>query len=129
MPQKDGRPPEQSGGRRRARKPPDPEWLYRQQVKDMLEYVEDARVEAAASDIRSLKGVRMRTDGSPAASAPQATLPLKYWATVYDEPVVQYDSLSRRLERYRDRLRYLQSRGLYDGPTELTFEETRDDSQ
>lgn len=124
MPEKDVRPPASSGGRRKPRTPPAPEVLYRRQVEATLEYLEDARVESAASDMRTQRGVRKRADGSPSSRAPQAVVPLKYWATVYDEPVVQYDSLRRRLERYRDRLRYLHSRGLYDGPTELTFEPT-----
>lgn len=119
MAQKDGRPPERSGGHRKPRTPPDPEWLYRQQVQATLEYLDDARVEAEASALRTNRGIKKRADGTPSAKPPQAVVPVKYWATVYDEPVVQYDSLRQRLERYRDRLRYLHSRGLYDGPTEL----------
>ena len=126
MPAKPDKVPHEGGGRRLTRRPPDPDVLYRQQVADMREYLDDARVDAATQELRANRGLRRRKDGTPSSRPPQATVPVKYWATVYDEPVVQYSSLAQRLERYRDRLRYLRSRGLYDGPTELTFEDNGD---
>jgi len=94
--------------------------LYRAQVRQTLEYEADNRVEAAMNDLRAQAGIRRRKDGSPSSSRPRSHVPVKYWATVYEEPVAQYGNLRQRLEAYKSRLRYLQSRGLYDGPTELT---------
>ena len=117
----DKREPPPGGARRRRKKPPEPEWVYRQQVKHILEYLDDMAVESAMNDTRSTVGLRKGADGKPSPRAPRSYLPQKFWATVYAEPVVQYGSLGRRLEAYRGRLRYLADRGLYDGPTELTF--------
>lgn len=128
MPDKRNPPP--GGARRRRKKPPEPEWVYRQQVKHTLEYLDDMAVESAMNDTRATTGLRRGANGKLSARRPQPHLPQRFWATVYAEPVVQYGSLGRRLEAYRDRLRYLASRGLYDGPTELTFvgQEGNDDA-
>lgn len=107
--------------RRHHRDPPSPEKLREFRIQETLEYLADSSLWAHMEDMRAQAGLRIRADGTPSSRQPQSWVPLKYWATVYDVPVVQYTSLGHRLERYRDRLRYLQSRGLYDGPTELTY--------
>jgi hypothetical protein len=118
MPEK--RPPQTGRPRGRRRKPPDPWWVYQQQVAATLEYLDDMQVEASVHDQRRTSGLRRRTDGKPSARSPQGQVPQKYWAAIYDDPVSLYGTLQTRLVAYQSRLRYLRSVGLYDGPTELT---------
>jgi hypothetical protein len=84
-------------------------------VQRMLNYIE-------FEDNRRNEDLRVRADGSPSARRPAAVLPVAHWAVVTDGPDGEgYESTRDRLEGYRVWLQMLKDRGLYDGPTELTY--------
>jgi hypothetical protein len=117
-----------TGRRKRPPRPP----LTPEQHREALEalYVQRALAYAAIEDARANDDLRMRKDGSPSARAPAAVLPVSNWAMVTHAPEGDgYESVRHRLEGYRAWLEVLRSRGLYEGPVELTFTNPPDDPQ
>jgi len=76
----------------------------------------------AEANIRARQDLRVRRDGSPSARPPVPSLPLDFWAVVEDPPDGGDYYLSHKLARYQGFLKKWKDHGLYDGPTELTYE-------
>jgi hypothetical protein len=89
-----------------------------------LEWASGVRASIHGAGTRTLQNLKIRRDGSPSAHQPAATLPVALWATVQATPDGDEDgSVRSRLTMYRYHLIQLKARGLYDGPTELTYPE------
>ena len=84
-------------------------------------YLDQREMMVRIHDFRAQEDLRRRADGQPSSRPPAATLPLRLWATILEEPVgEEYDALSDRLTRYELWLQGLKRHGLYHGPTKLT---------
>lgn len=85
-------------------------------------YSENQKEDIAYSDERERDDLRMRADGQPSARAPAATLPVSHWAVVLPPPDGgDYDQTSDRLFLYQQQLEFWAGKGLYRGPTSLTY--------
>lgn len=97
---------------KRRRPPPDAYMVIGEQIRHLLDYVDECDTEATIYDAET------RESNQRLGSQPRPTIPKRLWATVQDHD----DAKDGKIQRYKERLLYLKSRGLYDGPTELTYE-------
>jgi hypothetical protein len=106
-------------------------WQLKSILDDMCAvYSEAQKEDIAFSDERERDDLRMRVDGQPSARAPAATLPVSHWATVLSPPDGgDYDEIADRLFLYQQQLEFWAGKGLYRGPTRLTYvnPESRED--
>jgi hypothetical protein len=106
-------------------------WQLESILDDMCAvYSEAQKEDIAFSDERERDDLRMRVDGQPSARSPAATLPVSHWATVLSPPDGgDYDEVSDRLFLYQQQLEFWAGKGLYRGPTRLTYvnPESRED--